>query len=303
MLQKLYASSERLNPNWITGFTDSEGSFILNVESNKSKKGVSFRPIFAITVHSSDKYILYKIKKFFNNIGSVRKIRSYYCYKVESTKEMKEVIIPHFEQYPLLSKNKFKSFFLLKSCVEILSQNKILSETTILELLKYKASFKKGLNAKIFKKYKNIIEYDINKIINTTRNIEDINPFWLAGFVAGDGSFGVYGRGKPSFRISQDKIDELLLINISSFFNSGKITKSKTGMRDLNIRSILDLNNIIIPFFKKYKLCTSKEIDFYYFCEIMKIINKKGYNKKWMEKDLEKVKLLTLKMNNHRRKT
>lgn len=102
----------------------------------------------------------------------------------------------------------------------------------------------------------------------------------MAGFVAGDGSLGVYGKGKPIFRISQDKIDELLLVNISQFFNAGKITKCKTGIRDLNIRSISDLNNIIIPFFKKYELCTSKEIDFHYFIEIVEIINKKGYNRK-----------------------
>lgn len=83
---------------------------MLNIESRKTKLGISFHPIFAITVHSSDKYILYKIKNFFNNIGSIRKVKLYYCYKVESLKEIKEVIIPHFEQYPLLSKNKFKSF-------------------------------------------------------------------------------------------------------------------------------------------------------------------------------------------------
>jgi hypothetical protein len=108
----------------------------------------------------------------------------------------------------------------------------------------------------------------------------------LSGFVAGDGTFGVYRRGGKyknyncAFRISQNKIDEPLLERISYFLTCGKIIKNKSGMRDLGVFSISDLNTKIIPLFKKHKLCTSKEIDFQYFCEIVNIFNKKGKNKR-----------------------
>jgi LAGLIDADG endonuclease len=104
--------------------------------------------------------------------------------------------------------------------------------------------------------------------------------------VAADGTFGMYKRGGKyknygcAFRISQDEIDEVLLKLISQFLGCGKISKSKRGMCNLGIFSISNLNTIIIPFFFKYRLNTSKEIDFHYFCEIVDIFNKKGHNKK-----------------------
>jgi LAGLIDADG endonuclease len=86
------------------------------------------------------------------------------------------------------------------------------------------------------------------------------------------------------FRISQDKIDESLLEHISSFLGCGKVFRNKTGIipRDFTfgVYSMSDLNTIIIPFFNKYKLCTSKDVDFHYFCDIVNIFNKKGYKKR-----------------------
>jgi LAGLIDADG endonuclease len=273
---------------------------MFNISKNPSKLGFSVRPVFQIAVHESDRFILDKIKKYFNDVGSITKVKLYYYYKVESFKDMRSVIIPPFEKYPLLSINKSKSFFLLKSCVELISINrKDLTEDQLLKILKYKASFKQGLNAKVFETYKDIEPISDKEIPKPV--YKKINPYWISGFTAGDGSFGAYwhhGGYRPSFRISQDKVDELLLMDISEFFGCGGITRSSTGMRDFYIRNIYQLNRIIIPFFNKYKLCTSKEIDFNNFCEILEIINKKGNN----DTTKEKIKLLTLKMNNYRRK-
>jgi hypothetical protein len=130
---------------------------MFNISKNPPKLGFSVRPVFQIAVHESDRFILDKIKKYFNDVGSITKVKLYYYYKVESFKDMRSVIIPPFEKYPLLSINKSKSFFLLKSCVELISINrKDLTEDQLLKILKYKASFKQGLNAKVFETYKDI---------------------------------------------------------------------------------------------------------------------------------------------------
>lgn len=274
--------------------------------SKKGKLGLSFIPRFQIAVHESDSYILHAIKNFFLGIGSIRKIGLYYYYKVESFKEINEIIIPHFNNYPLLTKNKFKSFYLLKRCIDFMKDNKGMNKKQLLNLLRYKASFKSGLKSKIFETYQDIIPLDQKDIPYLPT--QKINPYWLAGFVAADGSFGVYRIGGKyknygcTFRISQDKIDELLLGNIADFLGCGKISRSKSGMRDLGVFAISDHNTIIIPFFSKYKICTSKEKDFKYFCEIVDIFNKKGRNKRWLEEDKDKIRLLSLKMNNYRKK-
>jgi len=306
LINNLSDDTENLNPYWVTGLIDGDGTFMLNVSKSSSNLGVSLRPIFSLAVHKSEKFILDRIKKFFSNVGHIRKSRLYYYYNIDSIKDIKNIIIPHFDKYPLLTINKSKSYFLLRSCIELISKNKKnLNENQLLTILKYKAAFKRGFISKSLGKYQNIIPFNINDIPQPP--YDKINGYWLAGFVAADGTFGAYKRGGKyknyycSFRISQDKIDQSLLVYISKYLKCGNVIKEKSGMCELGVYSMLDLNNIIIPFFKKYKLETSKEIDFFYFCEIVDVFNKKGYKKRWILEDVEKIRFLTLKMNNYRR--
>lgn len=294
-----------LNPYWVSGFVDGDGAFLLYISTSKHGS-LSFRPVLKITVHSSDSFILHEIKKFFKNAGHVRKKKNSNCYyyHVESWSDMKEIIIPHFEKYKLLSVNKRKSYYLMKSCVDYKYSNKDTVEERRKQLLRYKASFKRGLNPKLSEKYNNIVPIIFPEFPNSV--INEINPHWIAGFVAADGSFGVHKNRVSyiySFSISQDKIDEELLNVIKSYFNCGRVyIKTKTDVRDYAVTSLSDLNTKIIPFFKKYKICASKEMDFTHFCEIIDIANKKGFKKRWKKEDFDKVKSIRLKMNNSRRK-
>jgi hypothetical protein len=226
----------------------------------------------------------------------------YYNYKIESQEDIKNVIIPHFERYPLLSINKYKSFYLLVQCINIIYRNKNMTKEEFLMLLSYKASFKLGLKSKVFEVLKDISVVKYDNIPEPNYSI--INPYWLAGFVAGDGSFGAYLNRRTydcTFRISQDKIDQSLLVSIKDFLSCGKVFKFKTGMCGLTIRSLNDLNTKIIPLFKKYKLETSKEIDFFYFQKIVNVFNEKGFRIRLSKEEIEKIRILTKKMNNSRR--
>jgi hypothetical protein len=73
-------------------------------------------------------------------------------------------------------------------------------------------------------------------------------------------------------------------------------------MRDLGFHNVNELNDIIVPFFNKYKLCTSKENDFYYFIKIVETLIKKGKYRRWKKENEEKIRLWTLNMNSYRRK-
>lgn len=55
-----------LNPNWVTGFIDGEGSFIVSIIKSKDRAlGWRVSPIFALELHGKDIDLLYKMKSFF----------------------------------------------------------------------------------------------------------------------------------------------------------------------------------------------------------------------------------------------
>lgn len=73
-----------INPWFITGFTDAEGSFMIHLEKNKDKWRV--RPTFQIKLDIRDLSLLEIIKIYFNHVGSIN-ISSKECvYKVRSLK-------------------------------------------------------------------------------------------------------------------------------------------------------------------------------------------------------------------------
>lgn len=62
----------KLNPNWVTGFVDTEGCFMINITKRETNRmGWQIRPCFQIKLHYRDKELLMKIKYFFNEIGSI----------------------------------------------------------------------------------------------------------------------------------------------------------------------------------------------------------------------------------------
>jgi hypothetical protein len=136
---------------------------------SRTKIGYSFRGIFQLTVHEDDKFILEKIKKFFQNVGNIRKIGPYYVYKVDSFDELIKIIIPHFEKYPLLSSNKSKSYFLFKKSIELITNNKRKITIDIFkQILALKICFKLGSKAKVFDQYTDILPYESSAILKPT---------------------------------------------------------------------------------------------------------------------------------------
>ena len=84
---------DKLDPNWVTGFVDAEGCFLVMIEISKDlKKKVKIS--FEINLHKKDSEILYKIQSFFG-IGSVytRQDRPISWYRVTNITNINKVII------------------------------------------------------------------------------------------------------------------------------------------------------------------------------------------------------------------
>jgi len=60
-----------LHPQWITGFTDGEGSFGVKISKAKGYKlGWKLQPFFQIKLNVRDLDTLYRIQKYFGGIGT-----------------------------------------------------------------------------------------------------------------------------------------------------------------------------------------------------------------------------------------
>lgn len=107
--------NNKLHPNWVTGFTDAEGCFMININRRETNKmGWQVRPCFQIKLHHRDKELLMKIKSFFSEVGTIVTNYNYNfaVYKVNSLYDITNVIIPHFKKYSLITQKYVILLFL-----------------------------------------------------------------------------------------------------------------------------------------------------------------------------------------------
>ena len=87
-----------------------ESTFIISVRKSNTNSNCKIdwvvQAVFAIELHEKKLSLLKWIKLYFGGIGSIeRKSNNKYYWRVSSTKDLIHTIIPHFEKYPLITKN------------------------------------------------------------------------------------------------------------------------------------------------------------------------------------------------------
>jgi hypothetical protein len=139
---------------------------------------------------------------------------------------------------------------------------------------------------------------------------------WLLGFVDGEGCFHIGINNNKSMRLGKQIIPEFtivqhvrdvnLLYSIKDYLKCG-IVQSNRGKNDIKlnqsprwcyrVRAIKDLNQIIIPFFDKHSLLTTKQKDFLDFKTVVNMIN---LRKHLTLEGLERIKYIKNRMNKNR---
>ena len=124
---------ERLEVNWIVGFTDGEGCFSVSVFGNKtSSLGWQVFPEFAITQGEKSLKTLRQIKQFFGcgNIFVNRRKDNHrehlYRYCVRSIPDLIDTIIPFFHKQSLRT-FKQNDFLLFVQALDLIQQRKHLT--------------------------------------------------------------------------------------------------------------------------------------------------------------------------------
>nr|QCW06898.1 hypothetical protein [Drechslerella brochopaga] len=276
--------STLINPWYFTGFTDAEGCFLISIRKNNNLKiGWNVALRFKISLHVKDKTLLEHIKNYLG-VGRLYKHGPQsieFC--VLNPKDL-SIVISHFDNYPLHSKKR-ADYELFKQALFLILNKEHLTEQGLRKILGIKASLNLGLPESLQTAFPEIAPIERPSFC-FKEEIKD--PYWLAGFTEGDGSFGVKISKSSSvktgrsvylqFDLVQHNRDELLLKNILDYFNCGSVYKhSSDNARVFKVTKFSDITEKIIQFFHKYPLLGEKSKDFKDFCQVAELMKTKAH--------------------------
>lgn len=265
-----------LDPNYVTGITDGEGTFSISTSNDK----IAFQ--YKVSQKRKNRGILHDIVNFFGGHGSViidSRRNDQLKYQVRSVAVIIEVIIPHFDTYPLLT-SKSLNYQDFKRAIAIAASKDLSHREKLAKIKRIKAKMNKRRSFR--DKYESVT-------LNTS-----LNPMWVLGFVDGEGCFYVYANDNVksrnstytmvtlSIEVSQSSHDVLLLHSFVRFFGRGYVSPSRDPN---NVQEIQELDKIrrksifkmntaipnIIKFFDEHLLLTDKREDFLKFKEIWEL--------------------------------
>nr|YP_009663732.1 hypothetical protein [Dactylella tenuis]QCW06869.1 hypothetical protein [Dactylella tenuis] len=256
-----------LKPWWVTGITDSEGNF--SVFTQKTSKGIKITLGYKVTQKAHSKGILHDLERFFKcgNILIDNKKEDAYKFNVNKLDDILNIIIPHFDSYPLFSSKRL-DYLDFKKVALMMKEGLHLNEN----YLKIILSIKDKMNSK-------------RSFEERWKFFDSIEPIklsdeWVQAFIDGDGSFqfgiaDAVSRGKsyvaltPTLSISQSSHDIKLLNAFVSFFGCGYL-KPKYDINNLeqakasrSVNSyVVNQHAIISEFVDKYPMLTPKQLDY-----------------------------------------
>lgn len=125
------------------------------------------------------------------------------------------------------------------------------------------------------------------KATSSDNQQERLDPWWIVGFVDGEGCFSVSNCKNHTcksgyqifyeFVVTQSETSKSALEAIQKYFGCGHIyinrrhDNHKYNLLRYCVRRQDDLKQKIVPFFRKYQLQTTKREQFNKFCERLKI--------------------------------
>ena len=122
-----------ITSDWLSGFTQSDGSFVVSFQ--KQKIGIPVRPvpIFNITQSINEYDLFLEIQKYLN-VGKIYKNRNNVTYVVKSINDIVTVIIPLFEKYPVRG-SKFLAYSIFKEVALMVKNKKHLTIEGTIEII------------------------------------------------------------------------------------------------------------------------------------------------------------------------
>lgn len=294
----LNSISEESIFEWFRGFTDGEGCFEIVHQNSK----FYFR--FTLYLHKDDSpmlnYICNKLK-----VGKVFEREHFSTYYVISSEVLK--IIEIFDKYPL-NTSKHLNYLAFKEAYLLYSDN---IDKDIKKVSKKILALKDSMNKKRVK-----FEMPSNHSIKIT-------PYWLLGFIEGEGYFSVatkgyqrleFGIGQTLNEVSVLEAIKQFLLNLPGTYNITRVDNNIIGlnidkkpknenskpMAKIQIYKTDYINNVLIPFLDSLNWLSKKKIDYIDWKLILTIKNE---GKHFTEQGKEVIYLISKRMNRNRLST
>jgi len=280
------SDNDKLNPWFVTGLIDAEGCFNISIckSLKKSKLGWYIQARFILELHIKDLALLRDLQSFCGGIGTITTTGTVARFTIVSLKDIINFVLPHFDNFPLQSVKKL-DFDLWRACVIIMSNKGHLTLEGIKEIFSLKAALNYGLSDAL-KSVFSASEGHFPPVIKPsyTPSLTPLHPFWISGFVTGDGSFNVSVNSKnqvfPFFSIGLLSKDKLLLLKIQEYFGFGRVYYSgKTAQ--FKVFRIADLLSLISQddngHFYSYPVAGFKRYNYNLWTEIIYLISAKQH--------------------------
>jgi len=147
------------------------------------KLGWNVTSRFRLELHIRDLELLYSIQSFFKGIGQIGIIstRKLAYFEVTKLNDLVNMIIPHFEQYPLQSAKSI-DFQIWKKCVVLIKNKEHLTEEGLHKIIHLKSAINLGLSETLKAAFPhvNIMTRPVYIVPSAP-----LNPYWVSGFVDG----------------------------------------------------------------------------------------------------------------------
>ena len=112
-------------------------------------------------------------------IDKTGKDRDSFSYAISSKKLITEVVLPHFDKYPLIT-NKKADYELFKCIIEMMNRGEHLTKEGLQSIVNIRASLNKGLSTSLKEAFPDFVSVPRPLV---EANIPD--PQWVAGFASG----------------------------------------------------------------------------------------------------------------------
>ena len=281
------------------------------LKNSRYKTGWNVQARIQLKMHKKDRSLVLKIQEYFGGIGLVSKPNNNYTveFRVHSSKDITNVIIPHFDNYPLLTK-KYSDYMLFKNVINLMLEKQHTNLEGIQKIINKRASMNWGLSDQLKKAFPETIPVIREEKVNNYNTLVHSKP-WIAGFSTGECNFFIaINKSKTTdniyaslrFSIAQDLRNVDLLESFVDFFKCGYVVRyEKRSIAEFVVTRIDDIINHVIPFFEEYNIAGSKYSNYCTF----KIAAFMVKNKEHLKEDgLKEILLLKKKMgittkNNH----
>src|SRR5271168_2873089 len=225
------SSIVQLNPNWVTGFMDGEGSVIIAILPSTGPLNNKISLRISITQKAHSKIVLFYLQKFFDCGQVIPSSKDCMRFVVQSKEDIIKKIIPHFDNYPLKTSKQLNF-----------------------------ESFKEAFN------YLNLKEIKLNP--HWIQAFVDAEGTFGTLISKSEATNKIITRNRLS--ISQSSHDYSILKAIKEFFNAGSLNPRQENINSLEkARSCNDSSfyynsspETFIDFFYAYPMFTRKSLDY-----------------------------------------